>query len=99
VGAKIVLRNTGTGSVRETVSDNTGNYEFLAVPVAENYTLSAEAPSFDTLVQSGFRLAVNQRYRVDFALKVGKAADMVNVSAASVQVESSSTQLWRCHAG
>jgi hypothetical protein len=92
-GARVVLTDNGKGSVRETATDKNGSFEFLAVPVAENYTLSAEAPLFEKSLQSGFRLEVNQRYRVDFTLKVGKAADTVSVAASSLEVESSSTQL------
>src|SRR5215472_6708396 len=32
-GAKVVLRNANTGLVRETITDGSGSYEFLAVPV------------------------------------------------------------------
>jgi len=92
-GARVVLTDNGKGSVRETATDKNGSFEFLAVPVAENYTLSAEAPLFEKSLQSGFRLEVNQRYRVDFTLKVGKAADTVSVAASGLEVESSSTQL------
>lgn len=92
-GARVVLTDVGKGFARETVTDKNGSFEFLAVPVAVNYTLSADAPLFERSVQAGFRLEVNQRYRVDFTMKVGKAADTVTVSASGVEVESSSTQL------
>jgi hypothetical protein len=92
-GVKIVLQSADTGFVRQTSTDQTGNYELLAVPVADGYNITAEAPGFEKTVQSGLRLLVNQRYRVDFTLQVGKVSQTVNVTGSPVQVESNSTQL------
>jgi hypothetical protein len=91
--AKVVLQNSETGLVRQTSTDPTGNYEFLAVPVGDGYNVTAEAPGFEKTVQSGFRLLVNQHFRVDFTLRVGQVTANVNVTGSPVQVESSSTQL------
>ena len=91
--AKVVLQNVGTGLVRQTSTDATGNYEFLAVPVGDGYNVAVEAPGFEKTVQSGFRLLVNQRFRVDFSLRVGQVTENINVTGSPVQVESSSTQL------
>ena len=90
---KVVLQNSETGFARQTSTDQTGNYEFLAVPVGDGYNVTAEGPGFEKTVQSGFRLLVNQRFRVDFSLHVGKVTENVSVTGSPVQVESSSTQL------
>ena len=91
--AKVVLQNSDTGFVRQTSTDQTGNYELLAVPVGDGYNIAVEAPGFEKTVQSGLRLLVNQRYRVEFNLKVGTVTQNVTVAGSPVQVESSSTQL------
>jgi hypothetical protein len=91
--AKVVLQNAGTGLNRETSADESGNYEFLAVPVANNYDITAGASGFETSEQSGFRLEVNQRYRVEFKLQIGAVVQTVKVAGSAVEVESSSTQL------
>jgi hypothetical protein len=90
-GAKVTLINTGTGISREASTDAGGNYEFLAVPVDNGYNLTVTANGFETSVESGFRLEVNQRYLVDFKLHVGAVVQTVNVTGSAVEVESSST--------
>ena len=37
--AKVVLRNANTGLMRPTQADPSGNYEFLVVPVGEDYAV------------------------------------------------------------
>jgi len=45
-GAKVTLRNPSTGLMRTTQTDTTGSYEFLLVPVGENYAVEVEAGGF-----------------------------------------------------
>src|ERR1700730_15504810 len=92
-GAKVVLRNASTGLEREGGTDANGNYEFLAVPVGESYSVEVEAKNFRKSTQSDIRLLVDQRFRADFKLEVGSLADSVTASANTTQVESVSTQL------
>ena len=91
--AKVVLRNANTGLLREAETDVNGNYEFLAVPVGDGYSIGVDAQDFRKSTQSDIKLLVNQRFRADFALEVGSLADSVTVSANANQVESVSTQL------
>jgi len=91
--AKVSLHSESTGLSRETVTDGLGNYEFLAVPVGEDYALTVEAAGFRGSTRIGVTLLVNQRLRADFQLQVGEMKETVNVQAEAVQVESSSTQL------
>jgi hypothetical protein len=92
-GAKVVLQNKHTGLVREATTDATGNYEFLAVPVGEDYEVAVEAGGFQRSAQSGIKLLVDQRFRADFQLAVGAVTQEVSVSANLAQVETVSTQL------
>ena len=92
-GAKVVLQNKHTGLVREATTDATGNYEFLAVPVGEDYEVAVEAGGFQKSAQSGIKLLVDQRFRADFQLAVGAVTQEVSVSANLAQVETVSTQL------
>jgi Carboxypeptidase regulatory-like domain len=89
--ARVALQNNGTGLDREASTDGNGNYEFLAVPVGSDYKVTVSATGFETSVESGFRLEVNQRYRVDFKLQVGAVIQTVAVTGSQVEVESSST--------
>jgi len=50
--AKVTLHNADTGQERSTTTDATGAYEFLAVPVGDNYIIEAEAQGFQKSSQS-----------------------------------------------
>ena len=92
-GAHVLLRNSNTGLRREAVTDGNGNYEFLAVPVGEGYSLEVEAERFRKSEQSDVKILVNQRFRVDIELEVGSLQEALTVAANAVQVESVTTQL------
>jgi len=93
VAARVSLRNQNTGLARAASTDQNGNYQFLQVPVGQDYVVEVEASGFQKGVQSGIGLQVNQSFRADFQLQVGTAAQSVEVSAAMMQVETTSTQL------
>ncbi|MBV8893709.1 MAG: carboxypeptidase regulatory-like domain-containing protein, partial [Acidobacteria bacterium] len=89
----VTLNNTDTGLVRSIKTDISGGYEFLSVPVGENYSVNVQAPGFQRSTQNAIKLDVNQKYRADFSLKVGAINEMIEVSANAAQVDTSSTQL------
>ncbi len=91
--ATVTLRNMDTGLVRTVKTTSTGAYEFLSVPVGENYSVQVEAAGFQKTAQTGVKLDVNQKYRADFALKVGSIQETVSVNANAAQVDTSNTQL------
>ncbi len=91
--ATVTLKHATTGLSRRVQTDAAGNYEFLSVPVGENYSLQAETPGFQTSVQTGITLLVNQKYRADFKLVVGAVSQTVEVSSSTTQVDTTSTQL------
>src|SRR5215469_15628550 len=91
--ATVTLRNLDTGLVRDVKTNASGAYEFLSVPVGENYAVQVEAAGFKKTAQTGIKLDVNQKYRADFTLKVGSIQETVSVSANATQVDTSSTQL------
>jgi hypothetical protein len=92
-GAEVTLSNAATGFNRKTATDPVGFYQFLAVPVGENYTVEVELKGFQKSSQPGIKLLVNQKYRADFQLVVGEVTQTVEVSANAAQVESTSNQL------
>ena len=91
--ATITLRNLDNGMVRIVKTSATGAYEFLSVPVGENYSVQVETAGFQKSAQTGIKLDLNQKYRADFSLKVGSIKETVEVSANSAQVDTSNTQL------
>jgi hypothetical protein len=92
-GASVTLTNPETGLNRKTSTDSSGFYQFLAIPVGENYVVEVEVSGFRKATQPGIKLLVNQKYRADFQLVVGEITQSVEVSANAAQVESTSTQL------
>jgi carboxypeptidase family protein len=91
--ATVILRSGNTGLERKIQANAQGAYEFLAVPVGENYSVRVEAPGFKAAVQTDIKLEVNQKYRADFKLVVGAVTATIEVSGAITQVDTSSTQL------
>ncbi len=91
--AVVILRSGDTGLERKIQANAQGAYEFLAVPVGENYLVRVEAPGFRASVQSGIKLEVNQKYRADIKLTVGAVTATVEVTGSITQVDTSSTQL------
>jgi hypothetical protein len=67
--ASVTLKHPDTGLIRRAETDGSGSYEFLSVPVGENYSLQAEATGFQTSVQTV--ITFGQKYRTDIKLVVG----------------------------
>jgi hypothetical protein len=87
--AKIVITSTTTGSVYSTESDSAGIYRIPFAAIGE-YTLTAEKTGFQTYVQKGLTLIVDQKVTVDVQLKLGAVSQSVTVTAdaALLQTES-----------
>lgn len=79
-GARITVIRTGTGSVREAVTNEAGNY---SVPLLEPgaYSLRVEKEGFASILQKEFTLHVDQVARMDFQLQLGTVKESVNVTA------------------
>jgi hypothetical protein len=80
------------GLTRTTQSDNTGYYEFLAMP-ASKYDIGADAAGFQHQMQSGVELQSSQNLRLDIVLglrevhaevTITSAATLVNTATATV---------------
>jgi hypothetical protein len=79
-GAKVTARETQTNQTRTGQTGTDGAYRFDSLPVG-NYTITAEAAGFQTVVQSGLTLTVGQEAVVNFTLQVGTVSQTVSVSA------------------
>jgi len=91
--ATITVLNTGTGISSVTKADKSGYYIFPQLQVGLNYSVKVSVPGFENFEATGLTLNVNDNREVDAKLKVGTASQTVEVSATSVQVETSNTQL------
>ena len=91
-GVTITATNQATNQTTKAVTDSLGQYRLLALPIGP-YRLQAATPGFQTAIQTGIVLTVNEQRQVDFSLKVGDTRQEVSVEANPVEVETTSTQL------
>ncbi len=89
--AKITVRNTGTGAVRETASDEHGAF-IVTNLLPARYAVLAEAPGFTKLDQQ-VDLAPGGRVSLDLKLQVGKVSETIEVSATAVSVNTETQTL------
>ena len=85
-GVAVTITNEGTGNVRTVTSNDTGGFTVPSLPPSV-YSVSAELDGFSQALQTGVQLAVNQTLRVDLTLKVGEVTEIVEVSAAALQLQ------------
>src|SRR5581483_11262175 len=79
-GVTIKITNTGTGAVRQEITDDTGLYRATLLEVGK-YTVEAEKPGFQKLLKEGIQLQVGETTTVDLTLEVGGLSQSVTVSA------------------
>lgn len=79
-GAKITLRDSTSGSSRDTTTNGEGYYTFASVPVG-TYELTVDAPNFRQFKASDISLGGGEKRNVNVQLLVGAAGETVQVSA------------------
>jgi hypothetical protein len=89
---KITVSNAGTNLTRNVMTDTAGDYRVPSLPVG-TYTIEAELNGFQKFAAEKIIVTVDQQRRIDITLQVGSLQQRVEVSAASVQVETTNTQL------
>jgi len=89
--AKITVTNLETSQAIELSTDDEGNYSAKLLRIGR-YSVRVEKQGFQSAIESGVDVGINQVVRVDFSLKVGTAAETVEVSSAAplLQTETSS---------
>jgi len=89
--AHVTVRNDGTGLTTKTATDSQGI--FVSPPLNPgNYSVEIESPGFSTEVEH-VRLEVGHRVSADADLKVGTAAETVEVQAAGELLETESSSV------
>jgi hypothetical protein len=89
-GVEVAVTQTGTGLMRNTVTDETGSYVLSNLPVGP-YRLEATLPGFRSYAQTGIVLQVDSNPIVNPILEVGQVSDQVEVQADAALVETRST--------
>ncbi|MGA9771553.1 MAG: TonB-dependent receptor [Blastocatellia bacterium] len=88
--AKIVARNTATGTERTTETDSAGNYLIASLPVGI-YRLEIQAQGFQSVVVNDLILEVGKTTAQNFQLKVGGVTQEVSITADSGLVETTTS--------
>ncbi len=79
-GAKVVLKDALSGSLRETVSNGEGYYTFASVPVG-TYVLTVEAKGFQTYKADQISMGGGERRNINAGLVLAGTTQTVEVSA------------------
>ncbi|MEO7653399.1 MAG: carboxypeptidase regulatory-like domain-containing protein, partial [Bryobacteraceae bacterium] len=89
-GVSIKVRNDDTGSVRETVTNDTGHYAVQALRPGK-YSITATMREFKTAVVTGREVQVSIPAAVNFTLDVGDVTQQVSVSAEGAELINTTT--------
>lgn len=89
-GAKVAIKNPANGDVRELTTNSDGIYSAPNLAPA-TYEVTVTAQGFGPVTQKGLVLNAGGQQALDFKLKVGQLAQEVQVSAASVDVETTTS--------
>src|SRR5438105_11466074 len=85
-GAHVVATNTATHVQRGAVSDASGAYQILSLPVG-SYTISVDQKGFTPVTTKPETLDINQSLKMDIKLPVGSATEVVTVETNATTVE------------
>ncbi|HMG86895.1 MAG TPA: carboxypeptidase-like regulatory domain-containing protein [Terracidiphilus sp.] len=91
-GVKVTATNEATGVKFDALSGADGGFLFPQLPVG-TYTINVTATGFKGFTAKGIVLNVDQEYTENAKLSVGSAAEVVEVAASPVQVDTSDIQL------
>jgi hypothetical protein len=89
-GAKVTVKNVGTGLERTTDTSADGSYALPELPIG-TYTVTITLIGFQTAVTTGVIVDVAGERRVDAALKTGQVSTKVEVSADTLPLVETTT--------
>jgi outer membrane receptor protein involved in Fe transport len=90
--ATVTARHIETGLTRIAITDRQGEYVLVELPIG-HYQLETQAKGFQTYLQQGISLDVNQTATVGIHLKLGAETQQVEVSANAALVQSTVSSL------
>lgn len=90
--ARVTATQLSTGVKTQAVASGSGDYSFPALPPAR-YRITVEAPGFATFSNEEVVLQADQAITVNAALKVGAAGEVVQVTDAPPQIDTTTGTL------
>ena len=91
-GAKVTLKNEGTGVTLSTTTGSDGLYQFTPVKVG-TYTLEATSSGFQTVSQLHISVNVASHVEINFTLPPGNVSQTVEVTAAAPVLQTQDASL------
>ncbi len=79
-GVTVTITNAAAAVTRSTVTDASGDYQFLALPPG-TYSVKVELTGFRTAVRDNIPLAVDVRTRMDVPMEIGAQTETVEVTS------------------
>jgi outer membrane receptor protein involved in Fe transport len=90
--ATVTAKQIETGLTRAVITDRQGEYVLVELPIG-HYQLEVQAKGFQTYLQQGISLDVNETATVGIYLKLGAETQQVEVSADAALVQSTVSSL------
>jgi len=91
-GAEVIVTNLDTGTRRETVSSETGEYQFPLLQPG-SYSIAARKQGFKQVTRSGVQLELNQNAQIDFIMAAGEVSETVEVQSSAPLLESNTSSV------
>lgn len=91
-GASVSLQNVDTNVEQSTVTGAAGGYSLVNVSPGR-YAIQVKKSGFQTAIETGVTLAVNQAAVINLSLHVGDVEQSISVSAVATEVQSSTAEL------
>ncbi|HEY2019499.1 MAG TPA: TonB-dependent receptor, partial [Bryobacteraceae bacterium] len=91
-GAAVKVTQTGTGQVRQTLTNETGAYSFPTLSTG-TYTVSVSREGFSGFTRQGVTVTIDSVVRVDVALNVGSTAESVSVTAQTATLQTDKAEV------
>src|SRR5260370_29428037 len=91
-GARVAIRNTATGEVREVSANASGLYSAPSLQPG-SYEVAVTATGFSRVVQSAVTLTVGAQQELNFNLNVGAMTETIEVRSAPPNVQTSSSTI------
>lgn len=91
--ANVAITNLATNINHQTVTDASGVYQVVQLPIG-SYKVTVTAPGFEqTTVESKTALQINETLRVDVQLQLGKVSGEITVESVASQVETQNSTI------
>jgi len=89
-GATVKATEKGTGIVHSTVTTGDGQYSFQDIPLGA-YSVNVASTGFTTVTVDNVQVSAGQVYTLPISLKIGQSATTVEVSAAAVVLDTTTS--------